>query len=59
MPTSEMCGVCHKKEFDEFESEKKVGIPGWPEGRESHAKAYDAGLDTDIWAAMDKNIVGM
>ena len=57
MPTAELCGKCHKKEFDEFESEKKVGIPGWPEGRESHAKAYDAALDTDIWAAMDKNIV--
>ena len=57
MPSSELCGKCHKKEFDEFESEKKLGIPGWPEGRESHAKAYDAALDTDIWAAMDKNIV--
>jgi len=56
MPVSKLCGECHKRELEEFESER-VGIPDWPEGRESHAKSYDAGLDTDIWAAMDKNIV--
>lgn len=36
---------------------KQYGIPDWKPGRESHAKAYDANLDVDVWAAVDKNIV--
>ncbi|HHT9140656.1 MAG TPA: multiheme c-type cytochrome [Candidatus Tripitaka californicus] len=57
MPMPETCGVCHPKEVEEFSSEAKYGIPDWPEGRESHARSYDANLGTDVWAATDKNIV--
>ncbi len=57
MPAPKLCGECHKKELDEFESEKTTAIPDWPEGRESHAKSYDAGLTVDVWAAQDKNVV--
>ena len=57
MPMPETCGVCHPKEVEEFASEAKYGIPDWPEGRESHARSYDANLGTDVWAATDKNIV--
>ncbi|MBH0202401.1 MAG: hypothetical protein HP496_08930 [Nitrospira sp.] len=56
MPNSALCGECHKQEYQEFESEKQYGIPDWKPGRESHAKAYDANLDVDVWAAVDKNI---
>ena len=57
MPNPALCGECHKQEYNEFESEKQYGIPDWKPGRESHAKSYDANLDVDVWAAVDKNIV--
>ncbi len=57
MPGPDTCGVCHPEEVEEFVSEKDYGIPGWSEGRESHALSYDANLGTDIWAATDKNVV--
>ena len=57
MPNPALCGECHRQEYNEFESEKQYGIPDWKPGRESHAKSYDANLDVDVWAAVDKNIV--
>ena len=57
MPSPAHCGECHKQEFNEFESEKQYGIPDWKPCRESHAKSYDANLDVDVWAAVDRNIV--
>ncbi|MEK6559109.1 MAG: multiheme c-type cytochrome, partial [Planctomycetota bacterium] len=57
MPNPALCGECHKQEYNEFESEKQYGIPDWKPGRESHAKSYDANLDVDVWAAVDKNVV--
>ena len=57
MPNPAHCGECHKQEFNEFESEKQYGIPDWKPGRASHARSYDANLDVDVWAAVDKNIV--
>ena len=57
MPKPAHCGTCHKQEYEEFESEKQYGIPDWKLGRKSHAKSYDANLDVDVWAAVNKNVV--
>lgn len=55
MPTADVCGTCHLREFAERESERDTMIfPNgqWPEGRPSHALDWKANVETTVWAAM-------
>ncbi len=55
MPTADMCGTCHLREYAERESERDtITWPKdqWPKGRPSHALDYRANVETGIWAGM-------
>ncbi|ABI59913.1 multiheme c-type cytochrome [Nitrosomonas eutropha] len=60
MPTADVCGTCHLREFAERESERDTMIwPNgqWPDGRPSHALDYTANIETTVWAAMPQREV--
>lgn len=60
MPTADVCGTCHLREFAERESERDTMIwPNgqWPDGRPSHALDYLANVETTVWAAMPQREV--
>ena len=60
MPTADVCGTCHLREFAERESERDTMIwPNgqWPDGRPSHALDYKANVETTVWAAMPQREV--
>lgn len=56
MPTAEVCGTCHLREFAERESERDTMIwpegIGWPNGRPSHALDYKANVEVSVYAGM-------
>ena len=60
MPTADVCGTCHLREFAERESERDTMIwenGQWPDGRPSHALDYKANVETTVWAAMPQREV--
>lgn len=60
MPSADICGTCHLREFAERESERDTMIwPNgqWPNGRPSHALDYTANIETTVWAAMPQREV--
>ena len=57
MPTADVCGNCHLKEFAERESERDtITWPKnqWPKGRPSHALDYRANVEVEVYAGMSQ-----